>query len=150
MSKITIALEVYEKGDFMENVIKVNAKRSGRVKRENNNTIDTNYVLFFLAVELGNSFRGLSFEIFILSLTLISFLILPYWLNKNTGLFPDWILTRSVIALFAIGFGVVFQQTLGVLIPEIYGFLPMTFLIITAFLSVYFQFYSFLKLRIVK
>ncbi len=134
----------------MEDAVKANAKRRGRVRREDNNTIDTNYVLFFLAVELGNSFKGFNFEIFILSLTLISFLVLPYWLNNNRGLFADWILTRSVISLFAIGFGVVFQQTLGVLIPEVYGFLPMTFLIITAFLSVYFQFYSLLKLRIVK
>ena len=135
----------------MENAVKTNAKRRGRVRREHNNTtIDTNYVLFFLGLELGNSFKGFSFEIFILSLTLISFLVLPYWLNNNRGLFTDWILTRSVIAMLAIGFGVVFQQTLGVLIPEVYGFLPMTFLIITAFLSVYFQFYAFLKLRIVK
>jgi hypothetical protein len=131
----------------MESVYRLDAKR--RAKKANN-TIDTSYVLFFLAMEFGNGLNGFSLDNIVLGTTLVSVLVLPFWLNRERTNITEWILVRGIIAILAIGLGVIFRQNLGTLIPEIYGYLPMTFLIISGMLSVYFQFYSFLKLRIVK
>ena len=46
--------------------------------------------------------------------------------------------------------GAIFKQSLGVVLPETFRFLPMTLLIVTAMLCCYVQFYGFLKLRLAK
>jgi hypothetical protein len=131
----------------MESVYRLDAKRGAK---KANNTIDTSYVLFFLAMELGSGLGNFRLDDMVLVITTLSVLVLPYWLNNERTNITEWILVRGIIAMSAIGLGVVFRQNLGVLIPEIYSYLPMTFLIISGILSVYFQFYSFLKLRTVK
>jgi hypothetical protein len=133
----------------MESVYRLEAKR--RAKKVNN-TIDTSYVLFFLAVEFGNGLNGFTLDLdnVVLGLTMVSILVLPFWLNSERKSLSEWVLVRGIVAISAIGLGVIFRQNLGTSIPEIYGYLPMTFVIISGMLSVYFQFYSFLKLRIVK
>jgi hypothetical protein len=131
----------------MESVYRLNAKRRAA---KVNSTIDTSYVLFFLALEFGNGLNGFSLDNLALGITLIAVLVLPFWLNKERTNISEWVLVRGIVAILAIGLGVVFHQNLGTNIPEIYGYLPMTFVLISGMLSVYFQFYSFLKLRIVK
>jgi hypothetical protein len=135
----------------MINVINARTKNAESLSRKvSNNTVDTTYVLFFLALELGNSLNIFKLDSVVMVITLLSVLVLPYWLNNKRGKFADWLLFRCLISISAVVFGVIFRQSLGTFIPEVYGFLPMTFLIITSMLSVYFQFYTFLKLRIVK
>jgi hypothetical protein len=135
----------------MINVINSRIRNNEKASpRANNNTVDTTYVMFFLALELGNSLNLLQLDSFVMAITLLSVLVLPFWLNNEIGKFSDWLLFRSLISLAAFTFGVVFRESLGTFIPEVYGFLPMTLLIITSILSVYFQFYSFLKLKFVK
>jgi hypothetical protein len=115
--------------------------------------VDTTFVLFFLAVEFGQSFRTLNLDGIFLVLTLAAFVALPYFLPTAGGekpSFANWLLGRSLIAGFAILLGVMFRQSLGVVLPEMFRFLPMTLLILTAMLSCYIQFYGFLKLRLVK
>jgi hypothetical protein len=113
--------------------------------------IDTTFVLFFLAIEFGQTFQIFSLDGIFLTLTLAAIAVLPYFLP--TGEKPDfgnWLLGRSLITGFGILLGVMFKQSLGVVLPEMFRFLPMTLLIITAMLSCYIQFYSLLKLRFVK
>ena len=113
--------------------------------------IDTTFVLFFLAIEFGQTFQFLSLDGIFLALTLAAIAVLPYFLP--TGEKPDfgnWLLGRSLIAGFGILLGVMFKQSLGVVLPEMFRFLPMTLLIVTAMLSCYIQFYSLLKLRLAK
>ena len=119
--------------------------------REASFAIETTFVLFFLAVEFGRSFSGLTLDGVFLALTLLMVAVLPYFLpsNEKPG-FGSWILGRSSIAVFAILLGVLFKQSLGVVLPDTFRFLPMTLLIVTAMLSCYIQFYSFLKLRLAK
>lgn len=114
--------------------------------------IDTTFVLFFLAIEFGQTFKmELSLDGVCLALTLAAIAILPYFLPSNDKpAFGNWLLGRGLITGFAVLLGVMFKQSLGVVLPEMFRFLPMTLLIITAMLSCYIQFYGFLRLRFVK
>ena len=112
---------------------------------------DTTFVLFFLALEFGRTFSSLSFDNIFLCLTLLIVMVLPYFLAANEEPnFSGWLFGRSLIAGFAMLLGMMFKQSLGVVLPETFKFLPMTLLIITAMLSCYIQFYGFLKLRLAK
>ncbi len=113
--------------------------------------VETTFVLFFLAVEFGRSFGGFTLDGAVMAITLLMVTALPYFLSSNEKPgFGTWLLGRSSIALFAVLLGVMFRQTLGVFLPETFRFVPMTLLIVTAMLSCYIQFYSFLKLRMAK
>jgi hypothetical protein len=113
--------------------------------------VDTTFVLFFLAVELGQTFNVGAFDSLLLTITLLMVLVLPYFLpsDEKSGL-ANWLFGRSLIAVFALSLGVMFKQTLGVVLPETFRFLPMTLLIVTAMISCYLQFYGFFKLRLAK
>lgn len=114
-------------------------------------TVETTFVLFFLAIEFGRSFSGFTLDGAILALTLLMVAVLPYFLPANDKPnFGIWLLGRSAITLFAVLLGVLFKQSVGVFLPETFRFLPMTLLIVAAMLSCYIQFYGFLKLRFVK
>ena len=113
--------------------------------------VDTTFVLFFLAIEFGRSFNGLTLDGAFLALTLLMFVVLPYFLPSGAKPnFASWLLGRSLIAGFAVLLGALFQKTLGTVLPETFRFLPMTLLIVTAMFSCYVQFYGFLKLRLIK
>lgn len=113
--------------------------------------IDTTFVLFFLAIEFGQTFLAFSLDAVFLALTLAAIAVLPYFLPSGEKTdFGNWLLGRGLITGFGILLGVMFKQSLGVVLPEMFRFLPMTLLIITAMLSCYIQFYSLLKLRLVK
>ena len=112
---------------------------------------DTSFVLFFLAVEFGRTVFSLSFDNLFLFLTLLTVAVLPYFLladEKPT--FGNWLLGRSLIAGLAILLGAMFKQSLGVVLPETFRFLPMTLLIVTAMFSCCIQFHGFFKLRLAK
>jgi hypothetical protein len=112
---------------------------------------DTTFVLFFLALEFGRTFSSLSLDNIFLCLTLLMVMVVPYFLAANEKPnFSGWLFGRSLIAGFAMLLGMMFKQSLGVVLPETFKFLPMTLLIITAMLSCYIQFYGFLKLRLAK
>ncbi len=114
-------------------------------------SVDTSFVLFFLAIECGRTFFTLSFDNAFMFVTVLAIAVLPYFLllgEKPT--FGNWLFGRSLIAGLGIMLGVIFKQSLGVVLPETFRFLPMTLLIVTAMLCCYIQFYSFLKLRLAK
>lgn len=114
-------------------------------------TIDTSFVLFFLSIEFGQTILALTLENILLFLTLMMVAVLPYFLAPGEKpIFRNWIFGRGVIAGFAIILGLLFKQSLGVVLPETFRFLPMTLLIVTVMLSCYIQFYGFLKLRLAK
>lgn len=127
----------------------------GQIRSETANdkgfAIDTTFVLFFLAVEFGQMLGSFNFETVIFAITLLMMLVLPYFLpSDEKQSFGSWVLGRSLIAAFAISVGAAFKQSLGIVLPETFRFLPMTLLIVTAMLSCYIQFYGFLKLRLAK
>jgi hypothetical protein len=113
--------------------------------------IDTTFVLFFLAVEFGQTLSNLALDSVFLAATLVLMIVLPYFLSSDEKPnFGTWLFGRSVIAGFAVMLGAMFKQSLGIVLPETFSFLPMTLLIVTAMLCSYIQFYSFLKIRLAK
>lgn len=125
--------------------------RENRNNGEKSFAIDTTFVLFFLAVEFGRTFSRHSLDNFFLLTTLMMIIVLPYFLaNGEKPNFSGWLFGRSLIAGFAMLLGMMFQQSLGVVLPETFKFLPMTLLMLAAMLSCYIQFYSFFKFRLAK
>jgi hypothetical protein len=127
-------------------------QRSVRAGWNKGSAIDTTFVLFFLAIELGQSTSFLAVDTMLIAITLGMVMTLPYFLNdaEDKPLFRDWMLGRALIAVFAAGLGLMFRQALGTVLPETLSSLPMTLLIVTAMISCYAQFYSFFKFRLAK
>ena len=114
-------------------------------------SVDTSFVLFFLAVEFGRTLFSASPDNVFMFFTLLTVAVLPYLLLPDERPnFANWFFGRTLIAGFAILLGGMFKQSLGVVLPETFRFLPMTLLIVTAMLCCYIQFYNFLKLRLAK
>lgn len=128
---------------------------SGRIVNETaaekSFAVDTTFVLFFLAVEVGQTLGVIRLDTIILAVSLLFVLVLPYFLQSGEKPnFGNWLLGRCSITVFAVLLGVIFRQSLGTFLPETFRFLPMTLLIVTAMLSCYIQFYGFLRLRLAK
>ena len=115
-------------------------------------SIDTTFVLFFLALEYGRGVQLGSIDSLIMGITLLMVLILPYFLATRVDMpsFSNWLAGRSIIALFGAVLGVAFGKSVGVVLPESLRFMPLTFLILASMISCYIQFYSLLKLRLAK
>ena len=122
-----------------------------KTNESSNFAIDTTFILFFLAVDLGQNLSVVAFDTVFLAITLLAVAVLPYFLNNDEKPeFGNWLLGRSAIVVFAVMLGLMFKQTLGVVLPESFRYLPFTLLIVTAMLSCYIQFYSFFRLRLSK
>lgn len=134
----------------MKTISQVRAEKVENVK-EDNFTVDTTFVLFFLAIEFGQTITTFGIDTILMAITLISLAFLPYFLPMNNKpKIGSWFIERGLITGFAILLGIAFKQSLGTVLPETFRFLPMTLLIVTAMASCYFQFYGLLKLRLAK
>ena len=113
--------------------------------------VDTTFVLFFLAVDCGQRF-SFGIDGTLSAVTLSMFIVLPYFLpfQGEKPEFERWLFGRVVIAAFVILLGAIFRQTLGVILPDMFRFLPLTLLIVAAMISCYIQFYSLLRFRLAK
>ncbi len=114
--------------------------------------LDTTFVLFFLAVDFGLSLFSFGIDVVFSAITLAMLLVLPYFLHSSTAKpeFRSWIFGRLAIAALAVILGVVFRQSLGVVLPESFKFLPLTLLIAAGMISCYIQFYSIMKFRLAR
>ncbi len=115
-------------------------------------SVDTTFVLFFLAVDFGQSVMSFGLDTALLAITLGMLLVLPYFLPTLTEKpdFTGWLLGRIVIAVFAVALGLAYRQALGVALPESFRFLPMTLLIATGMISCYLQFYAMIRFRLAR
>jgi hypothetical protein len=113
---------------------------------------DTAFVLFFLALEYGRSVRMYSVDGILMAITMMMVLVLPYFLPSSSEkpMFTYWVIGRGAIAMSGVLMGLVFQQSLGVVLPESLRYMPMTLLVVASMISCYIQFYGLLRLRLVK
>jgi hypothetical protein len=115
-------------------------------------SVDTSFVLFFLAVDIGQSVLTFRIDTAVSTVTLLLVLVLPYFMPTES-LRPDfstWLVGRILLAGFAVGVGMMFQQALGVVFPEMFRYLPMTLLILSATLSFYLQFCAMIRFRLAR
>jgi hypothetical protein len=114
-----------------------------------NFSIDTTFVMFFLALDLGQNLGHFGFDTILITMVLMMVAVFPIFIaptgNKPFG---NWLLGRGLIIVFALVLGLIFKQTLGIVFPESFNFLPLTFLILAAMISCYLQFYYFFKPRL--
>ena len=112
---------------------------------------DTTLILFFLALDLGQSL-GDGIDTVLSLITLTAVLVLPYFLpfgDTRPG-FGRWVSGRAAIAGLAAVVGMGFRSVQGVVLPEEARFLPLTLLIAAGMFTCYFHFYGILKFRLAK
>ena len=114
--------------------------------------VDTTFVLFFLGIDFGQSSMAFALDSILAIFMVAMVLVVPYFLPSldEKPEFMDWLMGRSVILIFAIALGVIFRQSLGVLLPETFRFLPFTLVILTAMLSCCLQFYGMIRFRLAR
>lgn len=111
-------------------------------------SLDTTFVLFFLSMEFGRIATGWSFDLILMGITMLAVGALPYYLlSEDRPEFGVWLAGRAWITAFAIAIGVLFNQAVGGILPEMLRFAPMSLLIVSAMLSCQVQFYRALKFR---
>jgi hypothetical protein len=110
--------------------------------------LDTIVVLFCLALEVGRSVQLLSVDGMLMSTTLMMVLVLPYFLPSRADRpsMTNWLAARGTIAIAALMLGVVYGRGVAAA-PAGYRTIPMTFLILSAMVSAYIQFYGLMRLR---
>ncbi len=115
-------------------------------------SVDTSFVLFFLAVDLGQSVLAFRIDMVLLPITVGLVLVLPYFMatDAERPQFGSWLGGRVVLAAFGIGLGIMFQQALGPVLPEMFRYLPMTLLIVSVTVSLYLQFCAIIRFRLAR
>lgn len=110
---------------------------------------DTSLVLFFLGLEIGGTLQNFSLDTFLLFLTTLMVMGLPYYLPSEHDR-PDlgkWLAGRGFIAAFGVLLGSVLSTAYGTVLPESFRYLPLSFLILAAMASCFVQFYVLMRLR---
>ncbi len=115
-------------------------------------TLDTTFVLFFLAMDLGLVSLSMSVGTVLQLATLVVFLVVPYFLpftGDQQG-FSKWLIGRIVVAAVGITFGLMLGQAIGTVLPDAFRFVPMTLLIVAAIICCNVQIYGILKHRLAR
>jgi len=114
--------------------------------------LDTTFVLFFLALELGQSWLSFGLDGLLAAVTLGMFVAIPYFLpfTDEKRDFGSWVLGRTLVAAAGLSLGFMLKQSIGVLLPETFRYVPMTLLIVAAIVSCYVQVYGMIKYRLAR
>lgn len=114
--------------------------------------LDTTFVLFFLAVDLGLTILSFGLDSAISTVTLAMLIVFPYFLpcEGEKPEFSGWVSGRLFIAAFGIVLGLMLKSSLGVVLPEMFRLVPLTLLIVAAMISCYIQFYGIMKVRLAR
>jgi hypothetical protein len=121
-------------------------------ERSGSFTLDTTFVLFFLAMEMGQTSFGINVESLLSGFTLAAFLILPYFLpfSGYGNEFLKWFIGRFTVAAAGVMFGLVLGQATGTLLPDTFRFVPMSLLIVAAIICCNIQLYGILRDRLAR
>lgn len=115
-----------------------------------NIAMDTTFILFFLAMDLGTILFSFDLGTALSGITLAMFVVLPYFLFEGDAKprFGIWVAGRTIIAFFAIFIGILFKQALGSVLPESFRHLPLALLIMSAIVSGFVMIYGIMKVRL--
>jgi hypothetical protein len=132
----------------MENAIVLS--NSSSEERANYFVIDTTFVLFFLAMELGGDINSLNLGTILSILTIGMFVVLPYFLPfaGEKPEFTGWVLGRVFITIVGLIGGLAIHFGAGTVFPESAEFLPMTLLIISGIFCAGLQIRDIIRVRL--
>ena len=136
---------------FAEPTLLVSEKRSVN-ETAGQFTLDTTLVLFFLAMDLGLVGLNVGFATALQVMTVLGFLILPYFLpfTDDQHGFSRWLIGRIVVGAIGLTFGLMLGQAVGTVLPDAFRFVPMTLLIVAAIICCNVQIYGILKNRLAR
>jgi len=114
--------------------------------------LDTTFVLFFLALDLGQASFTVGLDGLLSMLALVTFIAVPYFLpfSSEKQEFRSWLIGRIVVAAAGLTLGLMLGQAVGVMLPESFRFVPMTLLIVSAIFSCYLQIYGMIRFRLAR
>lgn len=114
--------------------------------------LDTTFVLFFLALDLGQASFTAGLDGLLSVLALITFIAVPYFLpfSGEKQEFRSWVIGRIVVAAAGLTLGLMLSQAVGVMLPESFRYVPMTLLIVSAIFSCYLQIYGIIRFRLAR
>ena len=135
---------------FAAPTLTISDSRETDVENTRRSSMDTTFVLFFLAMDLGAS--ALSWSLGLSLLTLGAFIVLPYFLpfSGDQERFGKWLAGRIIVAAMGATFGLMLGQAVGTVLPEVFRFVPMTLLIVAAIICCNVQIYGILKHRLAR
>jgi hypothetical protein len=115
-------------------------------------TLDTTFVLFFLAMDLGLVSLSVNVSTLLQLFTLLVFLVVPYFLpfTGEQRSFSNWLIGRIVVGGAGVMFGLMLGQAIGTVLPDAFRFVPMTLLIVAAIICCNVQIYGILKHRLAR
>lgn len=113
-------------------------------------TVDTTFVLFFLALDLGQGWLSFGFDGVAAAATLLAFVVLPYFIFQPSNAFRSWVVGRILVAAAGVSLGLMLRQSIGVLLPEVFAYLPMTLLIVASIICCNVQTYGILRDRLAR
>ena len=115
-------------------------------------TLDTTFVHFFLAMDLGQAGLAISLSTLLQFFTLLVFLIVPYFLpfSGEQRSLSNWMIGRTVVAGAGGMFGLMLGQAIGTVLPDTFRFVPMTLLIVAAIICCNVQIYGIMRHRLAR
>ena len=137
---------------FAESSLILSRSDEAATERTGHFTLDTTFVLFFLAMDLGQASLSISFSGLLQLFTLVVFLAVPYFLpfSGEQRSFSNWLIGRIVVAAAGGMFGLMLGQAIGTVLPDTFRFVPMTLLIVAAIICCNVQIYGILKHRLAR
>jgi hypothetical protein len=112
---------------------------------------DTTLVLFFLALDLGQTIFSPDVGAILSGMSVLAIAAAPYLIFGDER--PDfwtWLGARLALAGFGLLTGALLGNAVGSLLPESFRFVPITLLILAAFVSFCLQFYGILRVRLAR
>ena len=133
----------------MENVISI-SNAAAEVSSPRGFAVDTTFVLFFLALDLGSGIYGPGVDAALSILTIATFVVLPYLLpfSGEKPEFAGWAVGRLCIAGIGVIAGMGIQTASGTIFPEFVRFVPMLLLIVSGIFCAAVQIRGTIRVRL--
>jgi len=133
----------------MENVISI-SNAAAEVSSPRVFAVETTFVLFFLALDLGSGIYGPGVDAALSILTIATFVVLPYLLpfSGEKPEFAGWAVGRLCIAGIGVIAGMGIQTASGTIFPEFVRFVPMLLLIVSGIFCAATQIRGIIRVRL--
>jgi len=133
----------------MENVISI-SNAAAEVSSPRGFAVETTFVLFFLALDLGSGIYGPGVDAALSILTIATFVVLPYLLpfSGEKPEFAGWAVGRLCIAGIGVIAGMGIQTASGTIFPEFVRFVPMLLLIVSGIFCAATQIRGIIRVRL--
>ncbi|REJ78619.1 MAG: hypothetical protein DWQ47_03990 [Acidobacteria bacterium] len=122
-----------------------NTRAEAVVGTGNSVEFDTSFIVFFLAMEIGRTGSIFALENIVMLPALVAVMVAPFYFLPEDMSYSRWFAGRAVIAGLGLIIGAAFGAAVGPLFPEVFSFLPFTFLVMASMVTAFLSFASLLR-----